>query len=64
MSIGNVSFGNVSSFWTQIRLILLKIIHPTEDIHEKTLSREKVLTLQKLVRIFKKKFRILSPDKF
>ena len=37
---------------------------PTEDIQKITPSREKALTLQKLVRILKKKFRILIPDKF
>ena len=40
-------------------------IIPTEDIHKKAPSREKVLTVQKLVRIsILKKYRILTLGKF
>ena len=40
-------------------------LFPAEDIPKKIIpGREKVLTLQKQVRLLKKKFRILIPEKF
>ena len=56
----NISF--FQTFWTQIRLIFAKdiFIIPTENILI-TLGCEKVLTLQKPVRILRKNIQNINP---